>query len=121
MIRLLNILLFVACNNNNLPKDILKPEKMQQVLFDVMLADELVNLKYTADTSLNRLSQSVELYQTVFKIHNVSANDFKRSFTFYQNHPKQLKPILDSLQKTTQRRVDTTSPKPSWPQAEREE
>ena len=86
---------------------------MQQVLFDMLQADELVNLKYTSDTSLNRLSQSVELYQAVFKIHNVSTDDFKRSFTFYQNHPALLKPILDSLQKETQRRVDTaTSPRP---------
>jgi len=98
-------LLLMACNNN-LPKGVLKPEKMQQVLFDVIQADELVNLKYTADTSLNRLSQSVDLYQAVFKIHDVSADDFKRSFSFYQNHPALLKPILDSLQKTAQRRVD---------------
>ncbi len=107
------LLMLLACNNNNLPKGILKPEKMQQVLFNVMQADELVNVKFTADTSLNRLSESVELYQNVFKIHRISADDFKRSFTFYQNHPEQLKPILDSLQKTTQRRIDI--PVKSWP------
>ncbi len=105
MIRLLTVFLFMACNNN-LPQNILKPEKMQQVLFDILQADELVNVKYSADTSLNRLSQSVELYQAVFKIHNISADNFKRSFRYYQNHPELLKPILDSLQKTTQRRVE---------------
>ncbi|MFN2439136.1 MAG: DUF4296 domain-containing protein [Chitinophagaceae bacterium] len=110
MIRLLPVLLLLlfACNNKNLPKDVLRPEKMHQVLFDVMQADELVNLKYTADTSLDRFSQSIALYQTVFKIHKISADDFKRSFKFYQNHPELLKPILDSLQKITQRRVDTS-------------
>ncbi len=106
------LLILLACNNN-LPTGILKPEKMKQVLFNVMQADELVNVKFTADTSLNRLSESVELYQNVFKIHRISADDFKRSFTFYQNHPEQLKPILDSLQKTTQRRIDI--PVKSWP------
>ncbi len=111
--RFLPVLLLITACHNNLPKGVLKPEKMQKVLFDVIQADELINLKYTADTSLNRFSQSVELYQTVFKIHNISSDDFKRSFTFYQNHPALLKPILDSLQKTTQRRIDTTtSPRP---------
>lgn len=100
------LLMLFACNDN-IPKDILKPEKMQLVLFDIMQADELVNVKYTSDTSFNRLAQSVDLYRAVFKIHNVSANNFKSSFTYYQNHPELLKPILDSLQKTTQRRVET--------------
>lgn len=116
MIRFFLLLMLLACNDNKLPKGVLKPDKMQRVLYDVMQADELVNLKYTADTSLNRLSQSVELYQAVFKIHRISGDDFKRSFTYYQNHPELLKPILDSLQKTTQRRVASpTSPRPSAP------
>ncbi len=106
------LLILLACNNN-LPTGILEPEKMKQVLFNVMQADELVNVKFTADTSLNRLSESVDLYQNVFKIYRISADDFKRSFTFYQNHPEQLIPILDSLQKTTQRRIDI--PVKSWP------
>jgi hypothetical protein len=102
----------LACSNNS-STGILKPEKMEQVLFDIMQADEMINLNFTTDTSFNRLSKSVELYQNVFKIHNISAGEFKRSFIFYQNNPEQLKPILDSLQKSTQRRIDI--PIKSWP------
>ncbi len=100
------LLILLACNNGNLTKGVLKPQKMQQVLFDIIQADALVDAKYSTDTSLNRLSESVGLYQAVFKIHNVSAHNFKKSFRFYQNHPELLKPILDSLQKTTQRMVE---------------
>ena len=94
------LLVAVACNRGpKLPKDILPQEKMEAVLWDMMRADEMVNLQYTKDTSINRLDSSTRLYQQVFALHATDAATFKKSFKYYQRNPDLLKPVFDSLQK----------------------
>jgi hypothetical protein len=88
---------FAACRNNEIPKDILSQEKMEKVLWDVLRADEMVDYNSTLDSSIDRRAKTVQLYQQVFKIHNISAQQFKKSFNYYQTHPGHLKPVLDSL------------------------
>jgi hypothetical protein len=94
------LLLAVACNNDNkIPKGVLPKERMEAVLWDIMRADEMVNLQYTKDTSINRFDSSARLYQQVFRLHKTDAVAFKKSFKYYQSRPDLLKPVFDSLQK----------------------
>jgi hypothetical protein len=94
------LLLAVACNNDSkVPKGILPQEKMEAVLWDMMRADELVNLQYAKDSSINRFDSSTRLYQQILKLHKTDAASFKKSFKYYQARPDLLKPVFDSLQK----------------------
>jgi len=97
--------LFISCKNDNLPKGILPESKMREVLWDVMRADEWVSYEYNIDTSVNKYVRSIELYQQALQIHNIKAEQFQKSFRYYQSHPKLLKPIFDSLQQRTNKTI----------------
>lgn len=92
----------LACSGNEpLPKNILPGEKMEAVLWDVLQADEMINNYLQTDSLYKSLSKRSALYDTIFAIHKVSKEDFKKSILYYESHPKLLKPLLDSLQKRT--------------------
>jgi hypothetical protein len=88
---------FCSCKSS-VPKDILPPKKMQAILWDIMQADELADYYSTSDSSFRSLSKHVDYYRKVFAVHQVSKDDFTRSLKYYQDHPANLKPVLDSLQ-----------------------
>ena len=89
----------LCCNNNsNVPADILPAPQMQVVLWDMMRADRfLTDYVLNRDTSLNRKSASIKLYQQVFAIHGITKEIFQKSFSYYQAHPALLQGIMDSL------------------------
>ena len=91
------LLIFFSCKANKIPDDILPPEKMQEVLWDMIRADEFLVSYVIKDTSVNRKTESVKLYQKVFEVHDISKSAFEKSFKYYQLHPENLQPIMDSL------------------------
>lgn len=96
--------LFQACSDKDkIPANILSKSKMQTVLWDLLRADEYVISVAAADSTLNVKDKSIELYEQVFKMHNVTKNEFQKSLVFYQARPDLLKVILDSI--TNQQRV----------------
>ena len=97
-------MLMVACSQGeSVPKNVLPPAQMQNVLWDVMLADEAADYYVQKDSSLNALAIHADWYQQVFQIHKISKEDFKRSLQFYESRPDLLKPIFDSLQKRAEK------------------
>jgi uncharacterized protein DUF4296 len=46
---------------------------------------------------LNNKDKSIELYEQVFRIHNITKNEFQKSLDFYQARPDLLKIIFDSI------------------------
>ena len=105
---LIFILLFFSCRSS-IPKDVLPPKKMQAVLWDIMQADELAEYYSGQDSGFKSLSKHVDYYQKVFAIHKIRKEDFAKSLVYYENHPVQLKPILDSLQSFGGRQKATDS------------
>ena len=103
-------LLFFSCKSS-IPKDVLPPKKMQAVLWDVMQADELAEYYSGQDSSFTSLSKHIGYYQRIFAIHKIRKEDFAKSLDYYENHPAQLKPILDSLQTFGGRQSFTDSSK----------
>jgi len=89
---------FNSCQNDRIPKDVLPPEKMQAVLWDMIRADEFLVSYVLRDTSFNRKDESIKMYETVFKLHDITKSTFEKSFKYYHQHPKILKPIMDTLQ-----------------------
>jgi hypothetical protein len=94
------------------PDDILPPDKMGKLLFDIMCADELLIQKKADSVAKDSFSQS-NLYQAVFKLHKTNKERFKRSFVFYENHPDLMKIILDSVHSSLTIKNDLKLKKPA--------
>jgi hypothetical protein len=111
----LTVILGFSCKSS-VPSDILPPKKMGAVLWDVMQADEMAEYYGSMDSSYRHLAKHSEYYQKVFAIHKVAKQDFIKSLSYYEDHPADLKSILDSLQSYAQRidRADTAK-KPATP------
>lgn len=115
MIRSLLILILIfsmaGCSQKDaVPRNVLKPAKMQAVLWDVLRADEMAGYYTQKDSSLNALKEHVDFYQEVFQIHKISKDDFKKSLQFYEGRPDLLKIIFDSLQKQSERSLKVPPP-----------
>ena len=89
--------LFSCGDKNAVPSGILKPEKMQIVLWDVLRADAFTFNFITKDSAKIPEAENVKLQQQVFAIHKVSKEEFYKSFEYYKAHPNLMQPILDSL------------------------
>jgi hypothetical protein len=94
---LLLVVLTGCSKKESRPKDVLQPEKMEDVLWDMSLADEFVINYIMKDSALNKKNESTKRYQQIFTIHKTNLTDFKKSLRFYEDHPLLFKPILDSL------------------------
>jgi|GEM_PF-2256217 len=89
------ILLSSGCKRKY-PKDILTPEQMKPVLFDVMVATEVKQLDTTAVTRLHlRDSVTLEVHR-VLAAHKIDDSLYFRSMAFYEAHPDYLKKLVDS-------------------------
>jgi hypothetical protein len=91
-------LLIAGCSGDEIPEDVLPPQKMRQVMWDVMRADEVAEHNMQKDSLARRIDQFGLQYDRVFAIHQISKEQFKKSFQFYRSRPDLFKPIFDSLQ-----------------------
>lgn len=80
-----------------IPKDILPPPKMTEVLWDLMRADEMVGMQYLVDTGTIRFDTSLILYSQIAQQHNTTQQQFKKSLQFYKDRPDLLQVIIDTL------------------------
>ena len=72
---------------------------MQELMWDMLRADVfLIDYAGKGDTAFNRSKESIAFYQKVLTLHNTSKAEFKKSLDWYQQHPKEMKVILDTLQ-----------------------
>lgn len=94
-------LLFSNCTGKKkIPNDILSQEIMQDVLWDMICADEFVTAYiWKNDSLVNQLAESTKLYDQIFMIHKTSKEQYQNSLSYYRNHPELLKIILDSLKR----------------------
>ncbi|MEI6947849.1 DUF4296 domain-containing protein [Paraflavisolibacter sp. H34] len=102
MIRALTILsVLLLCwgcgGNSQVPREVLPPQKMQQVLWDLIRADELTYARSGTDTNATKLIHRTTLYQQVLRIHRISKEVFRKSYSYYQRNPDLMKVIIDSM------------------------
>jgi len=90
------IFFIAACNLPILGGE-LSIDQMKTVMWDMMKADELNNLQSTNDTGFAGKKMNFAYYEQVFKLHNISREQFYRSLKYYESHPPQMKILIDSL------------------------
>ena len=97
-------LILISCSGRNtVPSDIIKPNKMQSILWDVMRAQVLSTEIARKDSSINEVAEIKILNQKIFELYNITAPDFDKSYSWYTSHPDVMRAIFDSLNNKNQR------------------
>ena len=104
------VLCFSSCSSDAVPDNVIAPKKMEAVLWDVILADEVADYYVQKDSSLKALDKHIELYQKLFAIHKITKEQFRNSLHYYEKRPDLLKPVFDSLQKRSEKHTLRTKP-----------
>ncbi|MBC8034965.1 MAG: DUF4296 domain-containing protein [Chitinophagaceae bacterium] len=106
-ILLLLVLALYGCDRKaDLPGDILPPKKMEEIVWDVMVADEYSKDLVQADTAhqMDVKKERSKLYQQVFNLHGTSREAFNKSFKYYSSRPELTKALFDTLTSRANRR-----------------
>jgi hypothetical protein len=111
------LFLFSCSDEHSVPKGILPPPKMQVVMWDMIRAGEYQNnFLFLKDSSANKLERSLAFYDTVYRIHNITKDEFEKSYDYYRNHSELMKDLIDSLSKKDLD-AETKTEQPSSPNA----
>ena len=88
--------IFISCNSEHvkIPSDILKQDKMAQVLADVQLVESTIIVRGD-DEQLQ--SDSLNFYSEIFEKHEVDQETFEKSMKYYSLHPELLEGIYDEV------------------------
>lgn len=70
---------------------------MQQIMWDMLQADELAFQRKATDSSLNLKAISFSLYDTVFAIHKTTREAFYKSYEYYQRRPALYKTLMNGV------------------------
>ena len=112
-----SLVLWACTGKENIPEGVLPEKKMQVLLWDIMRADQfLANFVFSRDTSLDKKEESIKLYSRIFRVHDVTKEDFQQSMAYYSAHPELLKILMDSVSALSLRQPaappDTTMAQP---------
>jgi hypothetical protein len=96
---LLAVVVLVGCaGKDKIPSGILPKEKMEDVLWDIIQADQYSALYLAKDSArINLKMEDLRLYQQVFRLHQISREDFRKSFKYYEDRPGLIRTVFDSL------------------------
>jgi hypothetical protein len=112
MSRLFLMLFFVCCFiscSDRKPKDILPEAKMENIIWDMVQADEFISTFVQKDSAkVNVAAERYKAYERVFAIHNINRAQFKKSYDYYAARPGFTRKIFDSLSSKSQRRIQDT-------------
>jgi hypothetical protein len=106
------IILLFSCGDK-VPKDILSIQQMQDIQWDLMRADEMVDYYRASDTLYRPEQKREEYYSKIFSIHRTSKEVFKRSLDYYTARPKELKKILDAMHAKAEKQASRDTAKPA--------
>lgn len=94
---LISVIFFSCVNGDDPPSNIIQPEEMKAVLWDVIRAQSLAHEIAIKDSTVNEAVKTKELSQKVFQIYKIDSAYFNKSYNWYINHPPVLKLIFDTL------------------------
>jgi hypothetical protein len=88
----------LGCSDSGVPKKLIPQKQMENILWDMTLADQFAMQYLKKDSAVHSFKDSVtRLYDEVFAIHHITKDEFKESFQYYTNHPEITKVMFDTL------------------------
>jgi hypothetical protein len=71
---------------NKVPSEIIQPDKMQKILWDVIRAQALSAEIARKDSTVNEIAETKVLTQKVFEIYKITSTTFIQSYFFFIIH-----------------------------------
>lgn len=107
-----------------IPKEIIQPDKMEKVLFDIHVADGYIGTMSPGADSTKKIASA--FYKGIYKKFQIDSALYSQSMNYYYQHPDILKKIYDNVTtqlnktkekqlKTLQKATDTVKANPSEP------
>ncbi len=91
------VLVTAGCSDNSIPGDVIPPEKMKMIVYDLLRADEAA-IRVKLDSSINTYTnRTLVMYNNVFAVHKISRDEFYKSYKYYEEHPDLNKALMDSV------------------------
>lgn len=102
----------VSCSDKEkIPAGVLSKVEMESVLWDMIQAERFT-AAFKNDSTHNLKAENFKLYAQVFAVHDISKQDFIKSYKFYLSRPDIAKVMFDSLNTRSNRlREDMYKPK----------
>ncbi len=75
----------------------LSANTMKIVMWELLNAEELMKINATNDTAFSIKENRPIYYQKIFSLNQISQFDFDKNYQFFQNHPTEMKILLDSI------------------------
>lgn len=99
----------ISCTDTTkIPSGILPKDKMESLLWDMMLADRYSAQFLLKDSATKDVKmETLKLYEQVFQIHHITREEFVKNYKYYLNRPDISKVIFDSLSARGTRNRDT--------------
>ena len=90
-------LLFFSCSSGEIPENVIHPEEMKMILYDMFRSEEAAD-KLKLDSAINTfVNRELVMYNNVFAIHHITRQQFYDSYKFYEERPDLHKALMDSL------------------------
>lgn len=90
------LLLLLSCSQPKETGKVLDEQVMSRVLFDMLQADAFQE-HFVLSDSLHKRKTSLALQDQLFRLHQITRDDFRVSYRYYADRPRQMSRILDSL------------------------
>lgn len=93
-------ILITACSDKTrVPSDVLDREDMEAVMWDMIQADRYATMFFPSDSTKRKdiKTETLKLYDQVFKIHDITQEEFVKSYKFYLTRPDISKVMFDSI------------------------
>ena len=88
----------IGCSDkDSVPSGILAREDMQNVLWDMIQADQYAGYLAKDSGRIDIKLENMRLYDQVFQLHHVSREKFTKSYKYYMAHPELTQALMDSL------------------------
>ena len=95
------ILVITGCTNNKkIPPEIIQQSRMEKILWDMMQADRYVASFIATDKEMDsaiKKEKALVMYEQVFRLNNISRDEFLKSYKFYLGRPDLTKIMFDSI------------------------
>lgn len=95
-----------SCKGKTVPPGILKPEKMQAVMWDMVRADVFAENFVSRDSSKNKFTENTRLQKQILFENGISKEEYYNSLEYYEKQPVLFGVMLDSLSMKMSRERD---------------
>lgn len=100
--------LITACTNKNkTPSGVLSREEYQSVMWDMIQADRFAAQFLLKDSASKDVkAETFKLYERIFQLHDITREEFVKSYKYYLKRPDITKVIFDSMAARSTRERD---------------